>query len=503
MSLDASLQVINNPSSRRVLTVAWAVNQLSPDRQKLLDAFSTFDGGSIPGHLFIHIPWSPGDQPKTSLVPSIGDWHQALTDLESASLIVRAENHGLRVHEIVRDCVLASMQQSPEKIEHALAASVAILKQAWPLALSTGVGQGHDHSRWTQCLLLYPHIISVKETYALFEKHTFSGEILVDLAKLLSEAAWYRYQLGLSSSAFDIIDWVRRICQHTSIDTFRLESDVLGTRTNLALDLADPLRSYDYAAAWLELESDAYKETKVPTAEFAAANNSMGIALACCERFEEANKHLLYSKSLRESLPGFKVSQNFSPLLALGITAWLQGKHQEAKHHLKTALKDREQEFGVDDKVGMRCGILYAALGNVYWSLQKLGKSEKYHRRALAQLQGTGGDEHFNTAHARYKVACHKLLSARQQSQQYYAILGDLESASRVYSTNEGWAPHHARCLYQASLIHSELGSVDDALEFGIKAKEELEKSPLFTGKLTSMPVSIKLFDAVVPWWAK
>lgn len=128
----------------------------------------------------------------------------------------------------------------------------------------------------------------------------------------------------------------------------------MGTRTNLALDLCDPSRSLKYAERWEELEEENYVKTTVMTPQLAASKNSMGVALASCERFDDVRKYLLDSKRIRESLEGFKPSHNFSPLLALGVSSYLEGSNLESLKYLKDALRDREADFGPGDKEGMR-----------------------------------------------------------------------------------------------------------------------------------------------------
>ena len=64
----------------------------------------------------------------------------------------------------------------------------------------------------------------------------------------------------------------------------------------------------------------------------------------------KASEHLLRSKHVREQLTGFKPSDNFSPLLGLGMVAWLRGEYTVAEEYLLQALKERDLEFGKDDR---------------------------------------------------------------------------------------------------------------------------------------------------------
>ena len=158
----------------------------------------------------------------------------------------------------------------------------------------------------------------------------------------------------MSSIAYGMIQHALSIGQSAHKDAFKLVSDLLGTRTNLALDSSDSKKALDFATTWLQSEEGRFRETQVPTAELAAANNSMGVAQASCGFYREAESYLMRSKSLRESLKGFKPAHNFSPLQALGTSAWLDGRPSEAERYLLQALEDREAQCGADDRDSAR-----------------------------------------------------------------------------------------------------------------------------------------------------
>lgn len=163
----------------------------------------------------------------------------------------------------------------------------------------------------------------------------------------------YQYQLGTSITAYELIEKALSMLDHlVNQEVFRLRSDLYGTRTNIALDLSDTNRAYKYALDWLNLEEERYKKTNTPTPEFAAANNSMGAAEASRGLYRSAEKHLQRSKALRESLPGFKAAHNYSPLWAMGVNSYLEGKYQVSKGYLLQALRERKEEYGLEDKSG-------------------------------------------------------------------------------------------------------------------------------------------------------
>ena len=141
-------------------------------------------------------------------------------------------------------------------------------------------------------------------------------------------------------------------------DTSKLISHLHCIRTNIALEQSDTTQSFKFATLWLNVEEEKFQETTgesesqekpVPTAELAAANDAMGVVYGIIGDHDEAKKFLKRSKRLRESMDGFKPAHNYSPLIALGINAWNEGKHEEAETFLLQALSDREAEYGEDD----------------------------------------------------------------------------------------------------------------------------------------------------------
>ena len=160
----------------------------------------------------------------------------------------------------------------------------------------------------------------------------------------------YQYQIDNPAEGYPLLEMGLQICQDSDEDVFTLTSDMYGTRTNLSLDQSDDKICFDNARTWLEHEEGKYERTTEYTAVLAAANNAMGIAMARKRLWKKASEHFFRSKHVREQLDGFKPSHNYSPLLGLGMVAWLQGDNVGAERHLSQALKERDLEFGKDDR---------------------------------------------------------------------------------------------------------------------------------------------------------
>lgn len=181
---------------KRVRDMSDGPNDPDHRSERLLIIFALLDRTSIPASLFTPPEASSStlkSRPKTSLVPSDADWYQTLRDLESLSLVVRTEDRGLRLHRITVDGICASLLESSttKEIEEAFAEAVTLLVLAWPHALSkAGTGQGHEHSRWITCVVLFPHITALKSSYFFFQKQIQDHAKILELVKLLSETAW-------------------------------------------------------------------------------------------------------------------------------------------------------------------------------------------------------------------------------------------------------------------------------------------------------------------------
>jgi tetratricopeptide (TPR) repeat protein len=135
-------------------------------------------------------------------------------------------------------------------------------------------------------------------------------------------------------------------------------SHVHGSRACLAMVTGDAEKCYFHALARVQLEEALQLETNTPTAQLASAYNDLGSALSRNKLYSQAEPLLLQSKRVREGLPGFQKSWNFSPRHELGVTNWLQGRFDEAAQVLLQALHERAEALGYDDHESQRSDIV-------------------------------------------------------------------------------------------------------------------------------------------------
>ena len=108
-------------------------------------------------------------------------------------------------------------------------------------------------------------------------------------------------------------------------------------------------------------------------------------------------------------MPSFKPEHNFSPLHELSLAYWHQDEYEEAAKCLLKALADREAALGPIDRQSVRTGSIFCALGNVRASQALMDESFMWHQKALIHFRAAGGDKHYKTASACYRVAEHHI----------------------------------------------------------------------------------------------
>ena len=138
-------------------------------------------------------------------------------------------------------------------------------------------------------------------------------------------------------------------------------------------------------------------------------------------------------------------------LANLGLAYWLQGNNELASRTLKKGLRDRENEFGKEDRVSFITGRFLHALGNVESSLD-------YHRRALMHYKSTLGNRHHRTADVFVKVAEHHINLGN-----YDMALALLNHALEAFSNSHTYMPEKTRACWMRYKVLSGLGKKEEA----------------------------------------
>lgn len=135
-------------------------------------------------------------------------------------------------------------------------------------------------------------------------------------------------------------------------------------------------------------------------------------------------------------------------MYGLALAAWHQGNNEEAASLLLEALNDRIAALGPDDRQSVRTGTLYYALGNVRASQGYLDESFVWHQKALIHFRATGGETHYYTAHACYRVAEHYF-----RLRDYHATCNLLDQVLKAYQDR----PYYRQELVMAYYLYAQL----------------------------------------------
>ena len=217
----------------------------------------------------------------------------------------------------------------------------------------------------------------------------------------------YQFERANPSEAMPVLNVAYAICEESEEDCTEQKALILGSKIWISILTKDVEACYRYGRDRLEFEKKLFDSGRVVTANLAAAYYDLAAAYSMNGLPSKAIPLLFKSKQLRESMPAFKKEHNFSPLHELSLAYWHQGDNERAASCLLEALHDRESALGKDDRQSVRTGQLFYALGNVRSSQNMLEESFGWHQRALLHYRATGGDSHFKTAMACFRVAEH------------------------------------------------------------------------------------------------
>ncbi|KAL9034716.1 MAG: hypothetical protein Q9214_006917 [Letrouitia sp. 1 TL-2023] len=267
-------------------------------------------------------------------------------------------------------------------------------------------------------------------------------------------------------------------------------------RGALALQINQPKEALHHYQGFLRVQQNIYKESGKATTKYAAAFSELGMArLMNKQCSDEVFQLFETSESIRQGLPDYNKLNLYNTLRGKAYYHWLRGELDQGFQYLNKALRDREGEFGPDDKKGMRTGTILMNLGNVTYLQQQYTSSASYHERAKAQLESVIGNDRVETADARFQVARHCLrLGHLLRAEQL------LSSAIQIYSRTEYFKGELARAKFTLSEVLKKQRNSRPSLEMLEEAKKLRDK--LIAG--TEIPIEdLKEsdFDELVVFW--
>lgn len=152
---------------------------------------------------------------------------------------------------------------------------------------------------------------------------------------------------------------------------------------------------------------DEYKKTGILRPFLTASYNDLGQSYAMNRLYNKALSYLNRSADLMKQLPNFQKDWLCSPYYRIAITYHGLGKFTEAAEVIAEAILDRESEFGQNDRLSSRTGLLYYILGNIRNSQGRRDEAYSLHHRAHLQCRQTAGESSLAALKCSQKLAEH------------------------------------------------------------------------------------------------
>ncbi|RDW60544.1 hypothetical protein BP6252_11927 [Coleophoma cylindrospora] len=503
-------------SYEHTVASVWAFENLKHGRE-LLNVMSMIDPDGIPERLFtttlnnIDLPGYP---------TTIEKYQDAKRELLACSLVtVNKQEHKLFIHRLVQDVARARMGHV--EFRQTLLACVKLISSIWPFE---NFAWRHGIARWPSCEELFPHISKLKD---LFPAVLPSSETSDDyhFAKLLTDAGWYLHERGrpVESNLFN--NMAQSICEslkfrlyetpnafsddsvtHAELDYVRAElyhnRGCIASDANDAVEAMNNLRSFHHM-----MEKEFGNNTHRTDMRLGLACNELGNAYMLKEDWVQGEKYFLQSIDLLEQLDKYEPVLISLPLVNLGYAYWLQGRLAEAMAVLEKGIHDREEKYGVHDRISFISGRFYHALGNVTYDQGSMEESFNYHHKALLHYKSTLGNNHHRTAAVFVKVAEHNI-----RVHQYDTAVVLLDHALKTYSMSSNYRPEKTRASFKRSRALRSLNLIDEANKeqrrcFRVYSELIVERAKLTGKQRTPKKRADDLidqdFDDLVAFWYK
>lgn len=483
----------------------------------MLNVMSMLDSDGVVERLFtdnLDLVDLPG-LPRT-----MTEFQLAKTELLALSIITAERtSSSLFVHRLVQD--VARMRLDTQQFRDTFMCCVRLVANLWPYESFTW---RHSINRWSICETLFPHVSKLREIAFQYQLLPSQDDLEGDsmFARLLTDAGFYQHERGRSAEARWFNDmaeqtckkWVKQLVESDPHDEGNLEqirklnanlSEITHNRGCITLETNADARGYfkEFNADMLK-EYQASPELRKTDMRLAISWNELGNARMMDMRWQDGLDCYQRSIETMRQLQDFKPIMLSLPLCNLGLTHWLMGNTDAAIEALTRGLKDRQEAFGLNDRISFITGRFLHALGNVMATLGRQEQSLDYHRRALFFYKSTLGNGHHRTADLFVKVAEHSMRMG-----QYDNALALLDHALKAYTDRDAgdyemaYLPEKARAIYKRSRVlrwQGKLGEADGELEEAARLREDVLGT-----KDAPEPESLTDgdFDDLVAFWSR
>ncbi|KAF2656291.1 TPR-like protein [Lophiostoma macrostomum CBS 122681] len=437
----------------------WAFDRLDAGGA-LINVLSMLDPDGISEKIFA-APILDSDSPFISQLKA--NYVSARNELLARSLISgNKKEKRLFIHKLVQDVARSKMRQVETR--NNFLACFQLICGVWPFEQLTW---RHGIARWEACEELVPHVQRLKTMYLSLTPSTDSFDEY-DFARLLIDAGWYTHERGNSPDAILFNNMAQHICE--SLKLRLLENPDLGRKGNvtlarlnyslveithnrgcIALEINEPSDAIKYHTLFNETMVKESSRSEHEDMRLAISWNELGNAHMLNGDWSKGEECFLTSIEEMRKFKDFRPTTISLPLANLGLSYWLQGKTDVAYHTLMQGLRDREQEYGPDDRVSFITGRFFHAIGNVKDSVD-------YHRRALMHYKSTLGNRHHRTADLFVKMAEHHIRLNKNGM-----ALALLDHAFEAYSSSNTFVPEKARAWWMRHKALKAQGKLDEA----------------------------------------
>ncbi|KGO69642.1 Tetratricopeptide-like helical [Penicillium italicum] len=484
---------------RHSLSTVWAIGNLKPQTQQLLELISFLDPDSIGKDLL---------EASVELLSDVtpfkkSNYIDARTDLLQSSLVQRnQQKQQTSVHRVVQDVILATMDV--ERKRSIFDQVVRILWADWPSAMPKpskepelpqpkSSGNRLYVGRWPASAALFPHVLRMHQLWSAISDLSEATKLL--FAKLLTDAAWYQKERGRTKQFDGFFETARGICESsTHPDRDSLLADIHFCVGAISMDASDFDTSRINKERSLSLVSKICKELGIADDRLYLAYAERGISQIQDRRYKEGEADLKEALRIRKALG------NYIPWSGEANLSWallFQGKLEDCNTLLLDSLAGREKALGKNDREDVRTGLILYATGNLRAAQSQWEENFEYHRKAWCHMRETVGERDFYTANITHKIADHLIRSGCSEE-----AISMINGALEIWSVDPNAHKNEiARTTFLKGKLLAAVGKTQKAsiaFRFACRLRKEITKEDRDLKSLT-----MEDFDEIVAFWAR
>ncbi|KAN0116792.1 hypothetical protein V8E51_002769 [Hyaloscypha variabilis] len=323
------------------------------------------------------------------------DYNDALAGLLERSMVHKDRESGsLHLHRLVQEVTRARLARDNQELTDAFAISWKAISACFPrkgFLAKNKLNAFGTIERWQKCSTMFTHVVHVgRVAWELLQTQNnlkFSPEFV----ELLYEAAWWQCERREVGESQPLVDLAMTICELRSPNGESVHENPAAFEWHLvslwacrifaAQTIGDGKTAFHFSQMRCKNAEDEYKRTGILRPFLPATYNDLAQSYAMNRLYDKALSYLEKSVELMKQLPNFKKDWLCSPYYRIAITNHCLGKFEEAAETIEEAITDRETEFGQNDRLSSRTGLLYYILGNIRNSQGRLDELAEHYMR--------------------------------------------------------------------------------------------------------------------------